>query len=205
MSKEIKNEFIKLDSEGNEKQAKFLNSYYADVIKIGNFFLPIEKQTIKKDFCFGAGQNGVTSSEDWDNANNMSKYAKESEQYFISENLEDINGKIACLKYFLNDFKDWIEEEEFFRNNQNRDVYHLTGQKIYLTKTNNDYEILYAILDNRYFEIYNRKILRQATKSDIQAILTALEEEKKSFTKRLQTYLKKYGLSKIRTWTYICD
>ena len=31
------------------------------------------------------------------------------------------------------------------------------------------------------------------------------EEVKKAFIKRLNTYLKKYGLSKLHTWTYLVD
>jgi len=37
------------------------------------------------------------------------------------------------------------------------------------------------------------------------AILEGLKREREKFEKRLQTYLKRYGTSKIRTWTYWAD
>ena len=52
---------------------------------------------------------------------------------------------------------------------------------------------------------YNHKKLRKLDKEDIQLIIDGLEIVLKNFEKRLDTYLKKYGLSKIQTWTYLVD
>ena len=41
--------------------------------------------------------------------------------------------------------------------------------------------------------------------ADRQTILEGLKREREKFNKRLQTYLKRYGVSKIRTWTYWAD
>jgi hypothetical protein len=43
------------------------------------------------------------------------------------------------------------------------------------------------------------------TEEDVQKIKVALEEEKEKFKKRLVTYLKKYGTSKLKVWTYWRD
>lgn len=40
---------------------------------------------------------------------------------------------------------------------------------------------------------------------DKHLIIEGLELEKASFIKRLNTYLKRYGLSKVRTWSYLVD
>jgi hypothetical protein len=40
---------------------------------------------------------------------------------------------------------------------------------------------------------------------DIEKIKEALEEEKTKFKKRLETYLKKYGTSKLKVWSYWRD
>lgn len=40
---------------------------------------------------------------------------------------------------------------------------------------------------------------------DRQSLIELHEEEKEKFKKRLNTYLKKYGLSKLDVWTYLCD
>lgn len=41
--------------------------------------------------------------------------------------------------------------------------------------------------------------------ADRQTILAGLKREREKFEKRLQTYLKRYGVSKIHTWTYWAD
>ena len=46
---------------------------------------------------------------------------------------------------------------------------------------------------------------QEATIEDIKLILETLEAEKAKFLKRLNTYLKRYGLSKIHSWTYLVD
>ena len=43
------------------------------------------------------------------------------------------------------------------------------------------------------------------TDEDRSAYIEALQEEKAAFMKRLQAYLKRFGLSKIKSWSYLCD
>jgi hypothetical protein len=43
------------------------------------------------------------------------------------------------------------------------------------------------------------------SKQDIENMLDWLEIAKANFTKRLQTYLKRFWLSKLHTWTYWRD
>ena len=56
-----------------------------------------------------------------------------------------------------------------------------------------------------YAFFWNLKDIKQLDNDDIALIVAGLEEVKKSFIKRLNTYLKKYGLSKINAWTYLVD
>ena len=56
-----------------------------------------------------------------------------------------------------------------------------------------------------YFAYFAKTKIRDLTPKDKEQILASLEIEKAKFTKRLNTYLKKYGLSKINTWTYLVD
>ena len=53
----------------------------------------------------------------------------------------------------------------------------------------------------RYKEFINGEL----SKSDIQKILNILAEELQKFVKRLNTYLKRYGLSKVHSWSYWRD
>ncbi len=43
------------------------------------------------------------------------------------------------------------------------------------------------------------------TDADRMAILAGMKREREKFDKRLQAYLKRYGTSKIHTWTYWAD
>lgn len=73
-------------------------------------------------------------------------------------------------------------------------------------------------LKNKYMEIVKTELWEDAPEmwgnlekvkkldtDDIQRIIDGLQEVRKSFDKRLNTYLKRYGLSKINAWSYICD
>ena len=49
------------------------------------------------------------------------------------------------------------------------------------------------------------KDIEKLDNDNIQAIINGLEEVGKVFMKRLNTYLKKYGLEKLNVWTYCRD
>ena len=148
-------------------------------------FYKVEKQDIKKSFCFGYGYCGVIDAEEERKANNNAKLMRENEDLFIKENLEKINGRI-----------------EFVKENLNKNFYGLfnyTDKRIDLQNE-----------ENYYYFVINRKIYKQGdfillTEEDKHLILEGLELEKASFIKRLNTYLKRYGLSKVRTRSYLVD
>lgn len=52
---------------------------------------------------------------------------------------------------------------------------------------------------------YEPGTYEKMTDRDRKAILAGVQREREKFGKRLQTYLKRYGTSKIRTWTYWAD
>ena len=49
------------------------------------------------------------------------------------------------------------------------------------------------------------KGLVKLTDGEVQAMINGYEENKKLFKKRLDRYLKRYGLSKINAWSYLRD
>lgn len=205
MSKELKQEYIKKECEKErnpEKWAKFLNANYSDVIEIDGKFFPIEKEQIKKIFCFGVGLNARATQEEIEHGIDMEQKAQNDINYFVSENLKGINQKINKLKYFLID--EWEEKQKYIDTNKMR--YHLHFEKCYLANKSicNDASVTFLMLDDDKLPCY-KSVKREATKSEIQKVIDALENEKEQFKKRLQTYLKRYGLSKVRTWSYIVD
>lgn len=202
MSKELKQEWIERQiekSKNPEKWAKFYKNHYSDVIKIDKYLLPIEKSTIKRTFCYGCGMYDTATEEEMENAHRQCDRAKSDTNYFITENLTDINMSINKLKYFL--IADHKEKEQFrLKNNL---PYYIQFTKPFIVRNSELFEGFYSFFKEEEESYYKDK--KELTVEEIQLIINALEEEKTRFTKRLNTYLKKYGLSKIDTWTYIRD
>ena len=58
--------------------------------------------------------------------------------------------------------------------------------------------------ERRFGKIYGT-IISEITPLDRLNIKIELSNQKKKFEKRLETYWKKYGSSKFKTWTYLVD
>ena len=143
----------------------------------------IEKPSIETHFCFGYGMNGISTEEDYQDAQSMMHHADTNEQYFIDENMKGINSYIENLK------------------DKHIKVYkyvHYCGKCDIRLKGINFY---------RHFEIpeSNLKDCKELTAGEREEMIKGYEIVKKQFEKRLHTYLKRYGLSKLHTWTYLVD
>ena len=149
-----------------------------------------EKEYIKKDFCFGYSDSD-RDTEDYDRANDMARYAMENEEYFRDKNLS------GCIDKY----------------NKIRNARYLYAHARYMG--DDDTEPLFVCLLplNEPIELameYNRWINRKLTyklvsNEDRRLILQANQEHIKHHTKRINTYLKKYGLSKVNAWSYWQD
>ena len=120
--------------------------------------------------------------------------------YFLSRNLDDMDEEIRALECncrFPSDeyhshyyCKDWYLVRESY-----------TGQTAPLN--------VWSFRALRSSDIEERpSFYGEAVRmsyADRQTILEGLKREREKFNKRLQTYLKRYGTSKIRTWTYWAD
>lgn len=152
----------------------------SDLLQLDNGLIyAFEKPSIRKDFCFGFGQNGVTDKKSYNNALSMSHHASKSEQYFIDENLAEITKTIKSLEKGA---------KAFARRSYTRfdgvklcDIYVPTWQQR---------------LDENEFWL---------NAAEQQCYLNKLKSEKAKFEKRLKTYLKRYGLNKVHSWTYLID
>ena len=134
------------------------------------------------------------------------KYCK-IQNAFMNENLEGINENIFDYEYIL---KDYDEQYKLYTNPNGCYRYSdLIGKKVYIMNNsylNQCYIRFYASYDFDNMMDYEKKnIIRELTKEEIQEILEVYKKQKENFMKRLNTYLKKYGLSKLHTWTYLVD
>lgn len=183
---ELKKTLEKIVSEywKDPKMVKYCMKSTAYIVELndGDIYT-IDKPSIETHFCFGYGYSGVSTDEDYKNASDAMHYADTHEDYFISENMKQINGYIDSLK------------DESLR------IYKYIH---YCGECDKRYKDICFI---RYYEspASNLKDCKEITSDERQALIAGYEEVKKAFKKRLDTYLKKYGLSKLHTWTYLSD
>lgn len=143
----------------------------------------IDKPSIQKNFCFGYSDSRY-DTEDLDRAERMAAHARKSVDYFMKENLSGINTTITQL------------------NGQDSNRYEFriaipyTGQP-----KDSQLKSIWPVArwENRgsEFPVLEGENLRR--------VIEGYEVVKAAFEKRLNTYLKKYGLSKIHSWSYWQD
>ncbi len=140
-----------------------------------------DKPSIKTEFCFGYGQNGVTAEDEHEAAYARCKAVKEKENFF-KEN----------LRYFE-------ELENLFNQSM--------GDNIYAHRENDSlFTFLFGEYDATYGWFSHQKPTSYIlTKKDKNALRRAIEIGKELFTKRLETYWKRFGSSKLHTRTYLID
>ena len=148
------------------------------------YLLEIEKPSIETNFCFGYSDSRY-DTEDYDRANDMAHHAKTCEQYFIDENLKALTHWIESLNkyeaYLINHYSACPKDTK-----------------------------LKAIRFMSYWDIQNmteeqKQEYEPMSETDKQTLIKAYEVEIEKFKKRLNTYLKRYGLSKVHSWSYWQD
>ncbi len=165
----------------DERMVQFCLKESARIVPLSNNnYISIEKPRIKTSFCFGYSLSRY-DTEDYDNANKMANYASKSEEYFIKENMKQFDELIKELED--DNYKVFL-------------INHYQGQP-------KDSEYKQLRFRRWYEDKYEDEI--ELTADDKKAIKEAYEIEKEVFQKRLNTYLKRYGTSKLRTWSYWQD
>ena len=186
MSKETIQEFLQ---EVNEKvwatdqhMQEYVKKQCSDVFKSkGGYFVEFEKPSIKTRFCFGHGQNGISTQEEVEIACDNAEYARTNEGYFLRENLEQFDEMLEMLN---------------------------GREKLYLMQNYRKDSKIACVRSEGYFWHYewDRKlIVEELSQEDVEELKKIVQSEKEKFRKRLNTYLKRYGLSKIHSWTYLVD
>lgn len=167
---------------GNDEQmAKYCtNKVLEYFILRDGFFVAFDKKPIEKDFPCGYGYG---AGRDCDEAYDLAKYKSESVDYFISRNMSDYEEEIEHLEYMFG--CKWGA----FRNNPK-------GNEIYI-----------MVDANQWYDLYDRqgKLLFELTDDEKREYIKVLKSARDKHRKKVDTYLKKYGLSKVRTWVYWAD
>ena len=196
--KELKEKYMNIIKaevwQNDERMQEYSRKECEYVVELSNGnIIDIEKPRIEKNFCFGMGMYATYTQEEFEAAEELADNARKNVDYFISENMKQITDKIYYLKEALEN---------------KREVYtflHYSGQP------ENSELVAYncvRICDNPEYAPFrwsNLQAVKKLSSEDIQAIIDGLEEVAKKFMKRLNTYLKRYGLEKLNVWTYCRD
>jgi hypothetical protein len=161
----------------------------------------VEKQPIEKSFCFGE------SGYDYDEAQDMAAHARKSEGYFKTENMKHFREWIKDLSEVLNGLSNYrltISDTAYY--SQDADC-KLAGIR---------FDRLSDILDAcggsaDLYELPGKELTvrgrecRIATPKEIEIILGAYTAAAEAHEKKVDSYLKRYGMRNVRTWTYWRD
>lgn len=163
---------------------KFCVKKAAHIVELTNGdIIALEKPDIKKDFCFGY-RDSRYDTEEYDAANRMAAHASTSTDYFLSENLHEIDKTIEQLEG-----KEWNSWDYY------------VGIRYYSQPESSKLKTLLAF----YWHDESSKKYPKLEGEDRARVLEGYKAVKASFEKRLHAYLKRYGLSKVNTWSYWVD
>ena len=163
--------------------------------------ITVDKQSIETRFCFGE------SGYDYDDAASMAEHARQSESYFKAENMKDFNEWIKDLDDVLNNhgrYRLVIHQRQYCGQTADCKLRSIAFEK--------DFDIIDALggsvmwddIPGAEITIHGRQV-RVATAEEVNKIKEAYVQAAKMHEKKIDNYLKRYGLSKVHTWTYWRD
>ena len=169
------------------KNTKVLNLVYFVganwEIKADDLYIIINKPYTEKSFCFGYSFIGQRQT-----------YDEAQKQY------DSFNGdtfKAENLKSFDEDFPHLKEGES---------LYYRILQNSHLTEYNKqEASIINEVNYKKYRSSEFVKLEKEIAKPFIKAYNDTITKLRDKYEKQLDTYLKKYGISKLKIWTYCCD
>ena len=159
----------------------------SNYLRLGNGMVHLfPKPPVETRFCFGHGQNGISTDEEQEFAHDACKAVSEKEGFFA-----------ANMEYFSDYDKFFREIEE----NHSKIYAFVNRTKGYICDLFCDYDIW----EMKHY--YGQKVdtAYVLTENDIANLKKMVEEEKAKFIKRLETYWKRFGNTKLHTWTYLVD
>lgn len=147
----------------------------------GDEFIVIDKPEIKTRFCFGYQTD--YSGHEYDDAENLRERCAKSVEYFRRKNTEQLTGTLERLK----------------------DTSKKAYKQIHYQRGEKQMSIKIPCNRDAYERMGGANELTELTESERAAVVAAYETELSKLNKRLDNYLKRYGLSKLKTWTYWTD
>lgn len=158
----------------------------------------IPKENLQKRFCFGYGMQCGTS---YDEAADAAAAAKSAE-YFKNENMKAYRDGL-----------EWMNgEPDPFYKKKVPILLQVHGINLYELLFIPVWDLLEDLGGSAYLDqiggtFYQRMHCRAyiPTKEDCEKIREALKDAARAHERKIDAYLKRYGVSKIRTWSYWAD
>lgn len=164
----------------NESDADWFVSQVSGYVELGGGLVVYMKPHVKTHFCFGE------HTYDYDEVMDYCEEKRNDVSYFIAENLEGTEAK-----WDLDRLKGEGRCYRKYRPVLVKDTEY--GSRLARVEFADDWSM--TLKDGQ----------RDLTQEEKDAYGAFLEEEQAKFEKRLNTYLKRYGLSKCQYWTYWAD
>ena len=179
----------KADMKGGDQFIKWLDEYFAidgvdndrknyvGAIKMHDHYYLLEKPGIETRFCFH------DEGPDYEFYKELTSANEKMARYFKNKNLREFDSKIEKITKGENE---WNQDKRvwWYTSDDNR----WCKAKLYLCWYNSD---------NEEYTL--------CTEDEKKLILKGLKFARQCFEKRLDAYLKRYGVSKLHTWTYWAD
>ena len=158
--------------------------------------VPISKEKIETRFCFGFRLSSYGDDGSYDAAGRMAQFAREDVNHFIEKNMDGFQRWLSDLRG-----EGWGWSVPYLRvkylglpNDSNiRSLNFMTGARYgfdnYIGKEGT------FVQDGSFIDYV-------PSADDVQTLIEAHEIAQSLHYKKVMSYLKRYGLSKVNTWTY---
>lgn len=162
----------KMSKEVFESLSDYGRKHYSNELKFGDYYVVFEKPAIETRFCFGFDEIGNSPSVK--ESCDCAHNARTNSDYLIEYNLKK-----------LEDLKNEYENNEMVVLCSHGKIGYLRCKEL---------------IERGY---YNADyVVHELDADDKKRLLNVINEEIAKFEKRLNTYVKRYGTSCVRAWTY---
>ena len=161
----------------NAKSVEYAVNKTSGYAEIGDCIVTFDKPSIETRFCFG--EHGY----DYDEAGKFCREMSQSEEYFIRENMRHFDD----LQESIDEARDGHADAWLCHYDDTSDLGYVTFIRL------------------GWLDRPRGKNPLKLTAEGLDAYEELITDERAKFEKRLRTYLKRYGLSKCRYWTYWAD
>lgn len=184
---------------GDDHMIDYCTNQVNKLLRVGDMLVIFEKIRLETSFCFGYGFYGVSTVEEDRAAASQAAKMRSDESRFIEENTKRLKEEIAGIRYILA----CRHHEEVEMN------YQYDGLELIFRHSGfsgeNSHNLTKTAWVKRWETIEKPEDFRIATDEEALQVVEVLEEQLREVTKRCETYLKKYGTSKLNVWTYLRD